>query len=314
MSAPQDDLTVTTTLVPGGGHRTSFGVLARLETARLARHPLFVAGTMFGIFATFMTLNEADQVAADSLSLPVVALTVGLPAMIVGYLLTRSFHGASELTEAAPTPLTARTGALCFMVVVPALVASGWLVLYYAFTPPSLRVPAWVYGMFSHADIASVLVGNSVMAAAGGTLLGVAAGRWWQFRGAAVVLLVGVTVWTIGVLGLFSSGEGGVAPWQRWVRLFTPVGYFTSAAPSDISVSSLTGSPSWYLVWLVTLCALAAVAALLWRAEGPTRRRLIRLGAIVLVLSAVAYGLAASGGLSQVVRTYPDGHSVVLAP
>ena len=72
--------------------------------------------------------------------------------------------------------------------------------------------------------------------------------------------------------------------------------------------------PPWYLAWLATLCALAAIAALLWRSEGPTRRRLVRLGAVVLAISALTYVLAASGGNSQVVQTYPDGHSIVLTP
>ena len=56
------------------------------------------------------------------------------------------------------------------------------------------------------------------------------------------------------------------------------------------------------------------MAALLWRSEGPTRRRLIWIGAAALAVSALTYGLAAGGGLSQVVQTYPDGHSVVLTP
>jgi hypothetical protein len=166
--------------------------------------------------------------------------------------------------------------------------------------------------MFSHADVAAVLVGNSVVAAVGGTLLGVAAGRWWGFRGASAVLVLAVVVWTIGVLGMFSSDEAARPGWNRWVRLFTPVGYFTSANADSSAVISLTGSPWWYLAWLLTLCALAVVAALLWRSEGETRRRVIRIGAVTLALSVVTYGLAASGGLSQQVRTFPDGHSVVL--
>ena len=173
--------------------------------------------------------------------------------------------------------------------------------------------PEWMYGKFSHADVWAVLVGNSVVASVGGTLLGIAAGRWWRFRGSTVALVLAVVVWTIGVVGLFSS-EGAPAAWYRWVRLFTPVGYFSNPSPDGTGEDTLTGSPWWYLAWLVTLCALAAIAALLWGSEGQTRRRLVRLGAAALVVSALTYGLAAAGGNSQSVRTYPDGHSVVLTP
>ena len=114
------------------------------------------------------------------------------------------------------------------------------------------------------------------------------------------------------MLGVFSSTDGAPPGWFRWVRLFAPVGYFTSASADYVTVTSLTGSPAWYLVWVITLCGLAAVAALLWRSEGRTRRRLVRIGAVTLALSVMTYGLASATGLSQPVRSFPDGHSVVV--
>ena len=312
-STPQDALAVTTAFAPRGGYRSPFAALARIEAWRLARHPMFLVGTALGVVFTVMALNEqADQVTGDSLSLPVVALTVGVASMITAYHLTRSFHGAGELLEASPTSVTTRTAALCLAAAIPALVASVWLILYYGFTPPSLDAPEWMYGAFSHAEVAAVLVENSVAAAIGGTLLGIAAGRWWRFRGASAVLVLAVVVWTIGVLGVFSTTEGAPPAWFRWVRLFTPVGYFTSATQNDVSVTSLTGSPWWYLAWVLTLCGLAALAGLLWRSEGQTRRRLVRIGAVAVALSVVTYGLAAATGLDQPVRSYPDSHSVVV--
>ena len=74
----------------------------------------------------------------------------------------------------------------------------------------------------------------------------------------------------------------------------------------------MTGSPAGISSWLVTLCALAGLAALLKGSEGSVRQRLVRLGAALLAVSALTYALAASGGDSCTVRTYPDGHSVVL--
>ena len=152
----------------------------------MARHPVLIVGTLFGIFATVMALNEqAAQLNADSLSLPVVALTVGLPAMIAAYRLTRSFHGAERAhgSRAHPPHRADRRPLRHGRRPRSHRLAVGWSSTT-AFSPASLNPPAWMYGMFSHGDIAAVLVGNSVVAAAGGTLLGVAAGRWWRFRGA----------------------------------------------------------------------------------------------------------------------------------
>ncbi|MEO7448139.1 MAG: hypothetical protein ABI336_07680 [Humibacillus sp.] len=314
-STPQDALVVTTAFAPRGGYRSTFATLARLESWRLARHPVLLVGTAVGMASTASALTEApEEVAANALGMPVVALTVGLTAMLSAYHLTRSFHRADELLEASPILTTTRTMALCVTAVVPALIASLWLIFYYGFAPAALDVPEWMYGTLSHADLAAVLVGNSVVAAIGGTVLGVAAGRWWRFRGASAVLVLGVGLWTMVTLGAFSSGDAAPAGWVRWVRLFTPVGYFSSPSAHSTFVMTLTGSPWWYFAWLLTLCALAVVAALLWRAEGATRRQIVRVGAVALVLSAVTYGFAASGGLSHQIRSFPDGHSVVMMP
>lgn len=288
--------------------------LARLEMARLARHPILVFGVLFGIFSTVLSITELkDQPTGDVLSMPVTALTVGLPAMIAAHLLARSFERADELVTAAPTSPTTRAGSLCLAAIVPAGIACGWLVLFGVAEGRFWTTPEWLYGTLSHADVWAIVIGNTVIACVGGTLLGVAAGRWWHFRGSSVALVLGVVVWTIAVIGLFSS-EGIPADWNRWVRLFSPVMAFSNPALGRSGEDTLTGSPWWYLAWLVTLCALAAIAALLKGSEGPTRRRLVRLGAAALVVSALTYGLAAAGGNSQVVRTYPDGHSVVMTP
>ncbi len=287
--------------------------LARLEISRLGRHPLLWAGTALCAFFTAMAISELKHgPTGDILGAPVVSLCVGVFSMIAAHHLARSFHRTEELVASAPTGATTRGGALCVAAVVPAVVASTWLIFYYSADTRVWTVPEYLYGTFSRADVAAILIGNTAVAAAGGTLVGIAAGRWWRFRGASAALVVAMVAWTIGIIGVFSNAETVPAGWERWVRLFTPVNYFTNAATEGGASDSMTGSPAWYLGWLVTLCALAAIAALLKGSEGAARGRLVRLGAVALVVSAVTYGLAAAGGNSQVVRTYPDGHSVVL--
>lgn len=288
--------------------------LARLEMARLARHPIFVAGTVLGVLSTGLAVDDMrKKISGDALSMPVTALCVGLFAMISAHQLTRSFDRADELVEAAPTSRVERTSALCLSALVPVAVSAGWLVMYAVAEGRLWSTPDWMLSNLSRADIWAVIIGNTVVAALGGTLLGIAAGRWWHFKGSAAALVLGVVIWTFGVIGAFSS-EGVPAAWTRWFRLFTPVSAFNNPAPDGNGSDALTGSPWWYLVWLLTLCALAAIAALIKGSEGRARRLLVRLGAVVLVSSALTYGLAAAGGNSQVVRTYPDGHSVVLTP
>jgi hypothetical protein len=275
----------------------------------MAKHPMFLVGTAVGIVFTLL-----NGFSGSMLTLPEVALCVGLAAMIAALHLTRSFHGAGELVESSPTTVTQRGVALCLMASVPIGATCAWLVVNYGFLVRHVVTPEVRYGTLSRAEIAMVLVGHTVIAALGATLLGVAAGRWWRFRGATVLLVLAVVTWTLALVGMFSNA-GAAAPWERWVRLLAPFTYFTAPVDGHSGAyDTLTGSVWWYHVWLLTLCALAAVAVLLRRAEGATRRRVIRAGAAILVLSAVTYVLAASGGLNEVVRTFPDGHTTVLAP
>src|SRR6476469_6773968 len=163
MTSTSHTVSATPPPAPHVGHRNPLGPLARIEARRLGRRPMFLVGTALGVVFTVMALNEqAHQVTSDSLSLPVVALTVGVASMISAYHLTRSFHAAGELLEASPTSVTTQTGALCLSAGVPALVASAWLLLYYAVSPSALAAPEWMYGPLSHGSVAMVLVENSV--------------------------------------------------------------------------------------------------------------------------------------------------------
>ena len=154
--------------------------------------------------------------------------------MLAAFHLTRSFHRADELVEASPDPRHDPNGSA-----LPDRDRAGADRL--AVAGALLRLHARRRWMRRSGCTASsrtptslpCCVGHSVVAAVGGTLLGVAAGRWWGFRGASAVLVLAVVVWTIGVLGAFSSGDTAPAAWTRWLRLFAPVGYFTSATPDN---------------------------------------------------------------------------------
>src|SRR3954452_5932785 len=85
-STPQDALALTTWFSPRGGYRSAFAALTRIEATRLAKHPALLVGVAAGLGLTAPALrDQADQVTVDALSMPVVALTVGLGAMLSGF-------------------------------------------------------------------------------------------------------------------------------------------------------------------------------------------------------------------------------------
>jgi hypothetical protein len=290
---------------------TSMKPLVWLEIRRFARHPVFLAGVASCTLVLFITLRKAiGEPTSDRIGAPAVALFVGLFSLLAGYLLTRSMNDADEILEATPTPRPTRTAALCATCAVSALCATAFGV----FGIVSLQLwpmPAWLWGTFNETDVVVVTAQQSVVAAVGGTLLGVAAGRWWRFRGAGLVLLLGLAFWVV-----VAATAGALIPdagvWPTLARTFSPVTFFQVMETPD-AVDTFSGSPWWHLMWLLALCALGAVAALLHRAEGLVRTRLMRLGPPLLATTAVFLVLATTQGPQDVVRRFPDGTTTIIS-
>ncbi|MEO6144226.1 MAG: hypothetical protein ABIP19_09630 [Dermatophilaceae bacterium] len=294
-------------------HSTSLKPLVWLEIRRFARHPVFLAGVASCTLVLFIALREAiGDPTNDRIGAAAVALFVGLFSVLAAYLLTRSMNEADEILEATPTARPTRTAALCATCGVSALFATAFGV----FGIVSLRVwpmPAWLWGTFSETDMVLVVAQQSVVAAVGGTLLGVAAGRWWRFRGAGFVLLLALTVWVFAT-ATAAALLPAAGVWSKLARAFSPVTFFQEAGMeiNPDAVDTFAGSPGWYLMWLLALCALAAIAALLHGAEGLVRARLLRLGPALLATAAVFLVLAVTQGPQHVVRSFPDGTTTVI--
>ncbi len=117
-----------------------------------------------------------------------------------------------------------------------------------------------MYGAFGTADRVAMLAGSSVVACLGAPLLGVAAGRWLRFPGAAPVLVVAVAGWvTVAHQMTLNNPADRVSD---VVRFFTPFAFFQTVGPRSAYMESWPGSPGWYVVWLLALCGLTVVAAL----------------------------------------------------
>ena len=278
-----------------------------LEVRRFARHPVFLTGLTMGTATLIIAEREAiAKPTNDRMGAAAVALFIGLFSVLAAYLLTRSLDDADEVLEATPTARPARTAALCATCGVSALFAAAFGV----FGVVSLRIwpmPAWLWGTFNEADLVVVMAQQTVVSAVGGTLVGVAAGRWWRFRGAGFVLLLALPVWVFATAGLEPGGA-----LLKLVRVFSPFTFFQTPQINPDAVDTFPGSPGWYLMWLLALCALAALAAMLHRAEGVVRARLMRLGPALLATAAVFLVLAATQGPQHVVRSFPDGRTTVI--
>jgi hypothetical protein len=290
---------------------TSLKPLVWLEVRRFARHPVFLTGLTMCTAVLIIAEREAiTQPTNDRMGAAAVAMFLGLSSVLAGYRLTRSLDDADEMLAVTPTGRSARTAALCATCVVSALCAAAFGV----FGIVALQVwplPDWLWGTFSWTDMVVVMAQQTVVATVGGTLLGVAAGRWWRFRGAGFVLLLSLAVWVFAmstVAVLFEAA--GV--WTNLARAFAPVTFFQTTQINPDAVDTFAGSPGWYLMWLLALCALAGIAAVLHGAEGAVRARLMRLGPVVLVAAAAFLILAATQGPQHAVRSYPDGTATVI--
>lgn len=293
----------------GAGASPAFRALVRTESRRFARHPLVLLGFVLTAVSLATTVRAAStDLLAGAGFFP--ALLLGVLPMVAAYRLAGSTRPSEEALAAAPVSGAARTAAVCMACLVPAAAGAVWLVL----TLVAVRVwpPApWMYGELGSVERVVVLATESVVAALGGALLGVAAGRWLRFPGGVVVVLLAVLGWVS--LGISVSLDGAPSTVARAVHLSAPFTFFADVPGTYPAIDTWPGSPTAYLVYLLALCGLAAAAAVLHDAQGALRSRLLRIGAGVLVVAVVAWVLAFSTGLDHVVRARPDGSHVAVA-
>jgi hypothetical protein len=257
------------------GERSALATLARHEIIAYLKHPGFLVGLGLTIVGMYLVYDDPE-----SLPAPIIpAVCVGLFGLsVMAGLVRRSDQraaaGAVVLSERD------RTLALAWAAVVPftvGLLYFGWAVWHYhAHTPQAHTIPfgtvgdGWVYAMtFAIGTVCTL----------GGPILGLVVGRWLHFRGAALLSSVALILVTICLQGI-------VEP-LRTVRVFWPWTYF--GAPYGVDGDPerwliLTGSPQWYCLYLVALCALGVVVAALHDREIP-RAGLAKVAGALAVLA-----------------------------
>ena len=284
------------------------GRLTRIEALRYAKHPLFLVGFVLALASS----GTYGPVELDHQVVP--AFFLGVLGIVVGNRLVSGSERSAPVIDAAPVSETLRTAALCLACLVPGAAGVVVVLVHRAFVqldPPA----AYEYAGYDGFDRFLITMAVPVVACVGGPLLGVAAGRWLRFRGAAVLTVILVWLWS-SRFGYISHDSASSNLVSRVLHLLTPYTPFLetnaeSNAPPTL-VTSYTGSPFWFLVWTVALCGLAATAALLHGTDGVVRRTLLAWFAGSAVVAVVALVLGVTSGAQHLVQYTPDGASRVL--
>jgi hypothetical protein len=279
---------------PAASRASTVVALAARETLRFARNPVFllaVALTGYTLWARPDTgLTEIDT------ANPYPAIFLGGFGMMAAFGLTRSMRASGPVVGVTPVTQPARTAALCAVAIVPFACGGLALLRFVQLIPVSDAI----YGPFSPSARSAILVGQIVIPALGGPLLGVALGRWVPFPGAAFVLFLLLYGWVslVTILSMSHPNSTFVA----MLRLFAPFAFFTYTGDAG-GVTAWRGSPWFFIGWQLALCAIAVLVALLRGAEGLVRVRIIRALAIAGAAAVILLALAAAGGFTHPVTT-----------
>jgi hypothetical protein len=231
------------------------------------------------------------------------AFFLGVFGMVVGFRITRSVQRSAEALAPAPSSEQLRVVALLCAALVPAAVGLVSFVLQLT----AVSTPTWAHGTWSGPNQVAIFFGQAVVAPLGGALLGVAAAQWLRFPGAVLVPVIVVVGWVIVANGWYASGQESTA-WLA-ARMFSPFAFFTTLdtdPPAD-RVETWLGQPWWYLAWLVALCAITVLVALLRDASGSTRVTLKRSLVIAVVVALGCFALAMTQVASHVTVRSPSG-------
>ena len=289
---------MTTTLAFGppeaAAGRATFAALAVRETRRLVLNPVFLSAVAFIVY-TLWAGPDTGLTEIDTAN-PYPAIFLGGFGMMATYWLTRSMRASEPVVGVTPVTLPARTAALCAVALVPFACGCLALLRFVQLIPVSNAL----YGPFSSSARVAVLVGQIVVPALGGPLLGVALGRWVRFPGAAFVLFLIIYGW-VSLVTIVTMSHPDSLP-VAVLRLFSPFAFFSLHSDAG-GVTAWRGSPWFFIGWQLALCAIAVLVALLRGAEGRVRTRVVRALVLAAAAALVMLGLAGTGGFSHAVTT-----------
>jgi hypothetical protein len=271
--------------------------LAKVEMLRLVKHPVFVIGLIANFYFIATIKSTSDDYYNPTI---LTGFFIGLFGMIAMFRLTRSTEKLEEAVGSTPAGMQDRVRGLCLAAVLPGLVGVVSLVLMLMKLDAGAHEP-WVLGAWSESERFAIFFGETVVASVGGPLLGIAAARWLRFPGSVAALVVGVLF--VVLLGEGLADSKPQAAWATLVRMLSPWTQFTSVNSEDNRLGSWGGNPWFYVGWIVLLCVLAVLGALLKGAEGEDRKRLFSTGLVVGVVGLVFVALAVTTGPEPTLHT-----------
>lgn len=272
--------------------RATLLALARADARRYARHPLFLVPCAILVVALVVDVAQQEGGGTNPLiGTMTIAFFLGVFGFVVAHRLTTSLLRTRELAGTVPVEQQERTLALCLACLVPAavgLLLAGVIVVENTLWPPDGEpsdLPVTWFGDYPASDVIATLLAAGPVAALGGPLLGVAVARWAPFRGSALLGVVALVVAT----AMTGSDEPGGA--ERMVSAWPILVDEHTVDDKVVSTTFVTGiEPVWALGWVLCLCGLAVVAALLRDPEH--RRQLLVAGGALAVAAAVCFLLA----------------------
>lgn len=249
--------------------------LARLETRRILLHPVSLLGwacLLAGLVVS--AVNDMGPRHAHEVVDTLMSFYPGVMLILVGNLVATRDHraGSGEMLAALPVRARGRTLALLAAAVPPALL--GLLLLLGAH---AVNVHLERYDGKPHPSIGQFLQGPLTLV--GAVVLGVMVARWTTARMAVVLVLVALVaanVWMNAREDNFAY-FGPMMGWARW------------GAYAEAWGGMYAGSPEWRIGYLLGLCTLAALGALLPLVRRP--RRVVVAGFAVLGLTALCGAL-----------------------
>jgi hypothetical protein len=278
---------MSTTATTRGTTGSSLGVLARQEIRHYLRHKLFWVGAALTLALDVLMLLDIGNGEGSSGSYMIApAALLGVFGLVVMNGLTRRSDRAAEAAGVVAVPERTRTLALACAVVVPlsvALVSYVAAVVTWNIHPPADYVlPPGIPDSFVYAE----QLGDGVLCAVGGPLLGLLLARYVPRRGAAAVASVLLVVVTILL-------QGGLVGGDQPYRVFWVWTYFLTQVKSDGEwhMGTVAGNPFIWVGYLAVVCVLGLVLAVRHDPESDRAtltRAALGLGALALVLGVLA--------------------------
>ena len=190
--------------------------------------------------------------------MPVIpAFFIGLTSLVATARLTRSTEATAEAIGTAPGSEGRRTAALALACLVPFAAGAAWIALLLALVSVDGAHPyEWWFGTMPDWQVWAILAALGPVACIGGGLLGVLTGRWLRFPGAAAVMVVVVVA--IDMVGQMPVTYDATSELRLWV----PWAMFHSGSETDGTSILFAGNAGFYLVYVLCLCAAAALFAI----------------------------------------------------